>query len=88
MMNLFLIILSVFSGLSAIIILGLSLYSGKPLKNLLLNALLGLIALISLAATSRYSGINIQINPVTVVGTAVFSVPAVIGFLVLNIIIL
>ena len=87
-MNTIYIIFSVVLGLSAITIFVLSVYSGKPVKNLILNAFLGLLALIALNATSRFSGICIQINPVTVVGTAVFSVPAVIGFLLLNVIIL
>ncbi len=87
-MKILFIVLTVFLALSAIFLLVLSIYSGRPFKNLALNAFVGLLTLGILNATSYLSGINIAINPITVVGAAVFSVPAVIGFLLLNIILL
>ena len=87
-MKIILISFAVFLGLSSLIIILSALYSGKAIKRLIINALLGFAVVGAINITSKFTGVYIYINPITVLGTTVFSVPAVIGFLLLNIIIL
>ena len=87
-MKILLILSGIYLAISALLILCLALYSGKAIRRLVINALLGYAVIVLINATSKFSGVYININPITVLGTTVFSVPAVIGFLLLNIIIL
>lgn len=75
-------------SISALTILLMALYSGKAVKRLLINALAGIGAMLIINLTKKYTGVNIPINAYSVVGATVFSVPAVIGLLILNLIIL
>ena len=84
-LTIFLMTVVILSGLTILLI---AIYSGKPIKRLIINALSGLSVLAVLYFTAKYTGINIHINPITVVGASVFSIPAVIGFLLMNVILL
>lgn len=72
--------------LSAFIILGLSIGSGKPLKVLLINALIGVFAVTAINLTARFTGIHIPINEYTLTGAGVYGLPAVCGLLILKLI--
>lgn len=85
-MKILLISIAVMLSFSAFIILLMSFYSGKALKRLFLNGLLGFFALLLINLTSKFTGVYIPINWYSIAFTGVFSAPAVIGFLILNII--
>ncbi len=72
--------------LTELSILILALKSRKPLKLLLLNALLGLLALAAADLTTRFTGVHVPINWYTAAGSALFGMPAVAGFLLLPLI--
>lgn len=55
-------------------------------KTLLLNAFLGLAVMAIIDLTAKFTGVHIPVNQYTVVGSAVFGIPAVCGFLILPII--
>lgn len=76
-------LLSVF----ALILLFLHIKTLRPLKSFLKHALLGIAAVVLINLTSRFTGVHMPVNWYTVVGSAVFGIPAVCGFLVLGIII-
>ena len=85
-MKTLLISVAVILSFSAFIILLMSFYSGKAIKRLFLNGLFGFFALLTINLTSKFTGVYIPINWYSIALTGVFSVPAVIGFLILNII--
>ncbi|MCQ2455162.1 MAG: pro-sigmaK processing inhibitor BofA family protein [Clostridia bacterium] len=87
-MIIYLISLAVLLGISSIVVFMLSFYSGKALKRIILNAVFGILIMAGINLTSKFSGVHIPINPVTALGIGIFSIPAVIGFLMLNIIFL
>ena len=82
-MKVFLILIIVFLCLIELFILFLAAKSGRFFKMLVLNALLGLLTLIVINLLSRFTGFSIAVNLYTVLGSALFSVPAVIFFLIL-----
>ena len=55
-------------------------------KTLLLNAFLGLAVMAIIDLTAKFTGVHIPVNQYTVVGSAVFGIPAVCLFLILPII--
>ncbi len=73
-------------GVSALTILLMAIYSGKPIRKLILNSLFGIITLLLINLTKKFTGVYIPVNVISVVGVTVFSIPAVIGLLVLNLI--
>ncbi len=77
-----LILLSV----STFVILILSFKTKKALKFLLLNAILGLAILFGLLLTKKFFGVSLPINEYTVIGSGIFGIPAVVGFILLNLI--
>lgn len=85
-MKIFLISIAVMLSLSAFIILLLSFYSGKAIKRIVLNGIFGFLTLLIINLTSKFTGVYIPINWYSIVGIGVFSIPAVIGLLVLNVI--
>lgn len=87
-MKILLISLICLISISALIILLMALYSGRPIKWLFLNALAGVSALIIINLLKKYTGVYIPINAYSLFGATAFSLPAVIGFLILNLIIL
>ena len=83
--NMFLItVISLFTLIIAII----SILSKKPLRTLIFNAFLGVVILSVIDLTSDYTNTYIPINAYTLIGSSVFGIPAIIGFLILKIIIL
>lgn len=70
--------------LSAFIIFCFAVKSKKLLKTLLLNGFMGICLLAIINLTAKFSGVYIPINLYTVSGSAVFGIPALIGFLVLG----
>lgn len=76
----------IFLAVSFFIIFLLSVYSGKGIKRIILNALIGIGVWMVLNLTSKYTGVRIPVNIYSLVGISAFSVPAIIGFLVLKII--
>lgn len=58
--------------------------SGKFIKSVFLNALLGIIALAAVNCTHKYTGVLLPINWYTVVGSGVFGIPAVCTFVVMG----
>ena len=73
-------------SVTAFIILIFCLLSKKPIKTLLFNVFLGVCSLAIINLTSKFSGAYIPINQFTVVGSGVFGMPAICGFLILNLI--
>ena len=71
-------------SLSAFIIFCFAVKSKKILKTLLLNGFMGICLLAIIDLTSRFTGVHIPINIYTVSGSAVFGIPALIGFLLLG----
>lgn len=75
-------------GITAFVILILAFSGKKPFRTLFLNAVIGICAVAAIKLTAKYTGVQIPINKFTVVGSAVFGLPSVIGFLVLKLIFL
>lgn len=73
-------------GISAFIILILAFRGKGAFKTLFLNALLGVMTLIIINLTAKFSGAYIPINEYTAGLSAVFGLPAVCAFLLLRII--
>ena len=63
----------------------ISVKSKKPFKFLLVNAFFGVAILLIVSLTKRFTNVVLPINEYTVIGSSVFGIPCVIGFLVLNI---
>lgn len=55
-------------------------------KLMFLNMLLGAATLIILKLISKFTGVEIWINQFTMSSTLIFGIPAVIGFIILNLI--
>lgn len=70
----------------ALAILFFALKSRRPLRFLLLNAIIGIIAMIVVNTASQFTGVYIPVNRFSVSGVSVFGVPAVIGLIILQII--
>ena len=60
--------------------------SRRPLRSILLNAALGIGALIAINVTSRFTGVHIPINWYSVGGSGIFGLPAVLTLLILQLI--
>jgi len=60
--------------------------SGKLVKCVIFTALTGFIALFLVMAASSFSGIAIELTPLSVLTAGILGVPGVLGLLVLNII--
>ncbi len=79
-------------GAVAVIVIGLlsvlicALRCKRPLRALIINAAAGIVALIAVKLTGRFTGISISINYITFLGSAGFGIPAVCGFLLLPLI--
>ena len=71
-------------GITYFVILILSIKSRKPVKFLFLNAVFGIVFLLLIHYTKRYTGAFLPINEYTVIGGETLGVPAIIGFLVLK----
>lgn len=80
-----------YGGIALAVLCGLVLLifafkSGKPLRILLLNALLGISVLILINLTTRFTGVHIPINRWTAGFSAGFGIPAVGLFVMLPLI--
>lgn len=73
-------------SLAAFIILGLSVGSGKPIRVLLINALMGVAAFTIVNLTAHFTGIRIPLNEWTLAGAGIYGIPAVCGLLILRLI--
>lgn len=71
-----------------IIILILSFKSRKPLRFLLFNAFLGVSVLFLIHFTKKLTGFSLPINEYTLFGVSTLGIPAVIGYLILNFILM
>ncbi len=71
-------------SLTALILLFLHLSSKRPFRSFLLHALAGMAALAAACLTSRFTGVGIPVNAYSAVSCAVLGVPAVCGYLLLN----
>lgn len=74
-------------GLTAFCILIFAIKSGKPIRSLFINALLGIAALLAVNLTARFTGVHIPVNQWTAAGSAIYGIPAVCGFVLLDMII-
>lgn len=72
--------------ISALLIFVFALCSKKPLKTLILSSAIGLVLIILINLTSKYTNVHIPINWYTCTGGVMFGIPAIIGFLILNLI--
>ncbi len=72
-------------GIGYFIILIFSARTKKALRLLVLNSFLGICVFCTIYLTKKYTGITLALNEYTAIGTLTFGVPAVIGFLFLNI---
>lgn len=73
-------------GVLAILLLAIR--SRKFFKTLLINGILGILAITVIDITSKYSGVYIPVNYYTVGSSAVFGLPGVFGLLIANFIFL
>lgn len=60
--------------------------TGRPFKVIIFYALLGAILLFVINKTSQYTGVCIDINVYTLIGSCATSLPGIITFLLLNLI--
>ena len=74
-------------GITVLFILGFSIVSTKPLKTLLINALLGIAALAAVDIISKFTGIYIHINQWSVGTSGILGIPGVLGLVVLKLLI-
>ncbi len=72
-------------SVAAIIIICLALKSGRPFKYIIINAVIGILSVVLVDVTSRFTGVHIPINEWTLSGSAVYGIPAVCGLLILQI---
>jgi len=70
--------------LSELIIIYFAIKSKKFLRTLFLNAFLGIIAIIIINLTKKYSGVHIPMNYYTLGTGSILSIPGVIGILICN----
>lgn len=70
-----------------LIILVFHIRSRRPLRSLLLNAALGIISLVAINLTTRFTGVHIPVNWFSVGGSGIFGLPAVFALLILQMII-
>lgn len=75
------------AGLSLFIILIFAIISTKPIKTLIINACLGLAALALVDLISKFTGVYIHLNEWSIGASSVFGIPAVCGFVLLQMII-
>jgi hypothetical protein len=73
-------------GVYALIMLIIAILSRKPIRLLLLNAMLGAAAFLCIELTRRLSGVHIPLNEFTASSASLLGVPAVCGLLVLKVI--
>ncbi len=73
-------------SISELFLILLSFYSGKAIKRIFLNAIIGISAIILINITTKWTGVHIPVNVYSIAGTCAFSLPAVIGLLLLQII--
>ena len=86
-MKTFLIFLVVLLSVFTLAIVFFAIKSHRFFKTLLFNAFIGVCVLAIIDLTAKFTGMFIPINPYTVTGSAVFGLPAVAFFLVLQVII-
>ena len=70
-----------------LIILVFHIRSPRPLRSLLLNAALGIISLVAINLTTRFTGVHIPVNPYSAGGSAVFGIPATVALIILQMLI-
>jgi len=71
-------------GIGVFIILVFALRTKQATKMLLINSVIGFGIFLVLYFTRKYTGINLNLNVYTAIGSAVFGIPAIIVFLLLN----
>ena len=69
-----------------LVVVGFSFGSGKPIRHILANSLLGFLGLLVVNILSYFTKIKIPINIFTVLGSALYGVPADIFFLIINLV--
>ena len=78
------ILACVWLGVCGLVLLVMHIKSHRILCSVLLNALLGVLAMAVLGLTKKYTGVSVPFNWYTVLGSGTFGIPAVCGFLALN----
>ena len=73
-------------GVSVLITLALSIWSKRFFKTLLLSVSLGLLGLLAVNLTGRYTGVTLPVNGYTCGTAAALGVPGVCGLLILGMI--
>ncbi len=71
----------------ALVILVFHIRSRRPLRSILLNAALGISALVAVNLLTRFTGVHIPVNPYSVGGAAIFGIPAPLALIILQTII-
>ena len=84
-MKTFFIFLVVLLSCFALAIVFFAIKCHKFFKTILFNAFIGICVLAIIDLTAKFTGMFIPINPYTVTGSAVFGLPAVALFLVLQV---
>ena len=79
----FISLLSVF----AFVLIIIYIKSRRPIRSAVLNALLGLAALAAVNLTARFTGVYIPINIYSLPGAAIFGLPAVCAFVLIQMLI-
>lgn len=72
--------------LYALVYLYFAFKTKKPLKTILFFSFLGVVMLFIINQTSSFTGVNIDINKYTLIGSMATSLPGIISFLLLNLV--
>ena len=75
------------SGVFALLLLFLHIKSRRPVRSEAINTALGIAALFTVNLTARFSGVYIPVNIYTLPGAALFGIPAVCVFVIIQMIV-
>lgn len=85
-MKIYLITFCVLLGITAMTLLIFHIKTLKPIRSLLIHALLGLAVFAAINLTQRFTGLRIPVNWYTISLSTVFGIPGISGLLILNLI--
>ena len=72
--------------LYAIAVLVIGIVGRKPIRCILLNVVIGIVSLVAVNLTTRFTGVQIPVNEWTVGGSATFGISGVCGILLLKLV--
>ena len=70
-----------------LVILVFHIRSRRPLRSILLHAALGILSIVAVNLTTRFTGVHIPVNPYSAGGAAIFGIPATVALIILQMLI-